>query len=56
MAGIAPLVVQTVLEAGVVAWAGWEIWKLRTPKPKDTPPPSADPPRHPVGEHGLDDR
>jgi hypothetical protein len=28
--GVAPLVAQTVLEAAVVAWAGWEIWKLRS--------------------------
>ncbi len=51
---IMPLVAQSVLEIAVVAFAGWELWKLRTPKPKD-PPPSADPPGHPVGEHGLDD-
>ena len=53
---IMPLVAQSLLELAVVAVAGWEIWKLRTPKAKDPPaPPSADPPRHPIGEHGLDD-
>ena len=51
---IMPLVAQSVLEIAVVAFAGWELWKLRTPKPK-APPPSADPPGHPIGEHGLDD-
>ncbi len=50
-----PLVAQSVLELAVVAFAGWEIWKLRTPKPKTPPPPSAGPPGHPVGEHSLDD-
>ncbi len=58
MHGWGGLIAQTVLEGAVVAWAGWEIWKLRTPKPKDAPPPSAsaDPPGHAVGEHPLDDR
>ena len=51
---IMPLVAQSVLELAVVGWAGWEIWKLRTPKPTK-PPPSADAPGHAVGEHGLDD-
>ena len=50
---IVPLVAQSGLELAVVAWAGWEIWKLRTPKAP--PPPSADAPGHAVGEHGLDD-
>ena len=56
-----PLIAQSLIEIGVVAFAGWEIWKLRTPKPKKPPPPpspdtaSADPAGHAVGEHGLDD-
>ena len=54
MAGVAPLVAQTALEAAVVAWAGWEIWKLRTPK-APAPPPSIEPARHAVGEQPLDD-
>ncbi len=62
MHGWGGLVAQTVLEGAVVAWAGWEIWKLRTPKAKDATPPcdppsaSADPAGHAVGEHPLDDR
>ena len=58
MHGWGGLIVQTVLEGAVVAWAGWQIWTLRTPKPKDAPPPSASPdaPGHAVGEHPLDDR
>ncbi len=52
-ASLMPLVAQSVLELAVVGFAGWELWKLRAPKPKD--PPSADPPGHAVGEHGLDD-
>ncbi len=55
MAGLAPLIAQTALEAGVVAWAGWELWKLRSPRPKPPPAPSADPARHPVGQQPLDD-
>ena len=51
---IMPLVAQSVLEIAVVAFAGWELWKLRTAKPKD-PQQSADPPGHAIGEHGLDD-
>ncbi len=54
MASLTPLLAQTALEVAVVAWAGWEVWKLRSPKPK--PPPSAEPPGHAVWEHGLDDR
>ena len=53
-----PLIAQSLLEIGVVAFAGWEIWKLRTPKPKAAPPPappSAEATGHAVGEHGLDD-
>ena len=33
-----PLIAQTVLEGAVVAWAGWEVWKLRAPKPPGTEP------------------
>lgn len=53
-----PLIAQSLLEIAVVAFAGWEIWKLRTPKAKPDvapPPPSADAAGHAVGEHGLDD-
>ncbi len=58
MHGWGGLVAQTALEAAVVAWAGWEIWTLRTPKRQDAPRPStqADPPGHAVGEQPLDDR
>lgn len=54
-----PLIAQTLLETAVVAWAGWEVWKLRTPRPpkaRDAPPPSAGAPGHAIGEHPLDDR
>ena len=51
---IMPLVAQSVLELAVVAFAGWELWKLRTPKVEDRPP-SGDPPGHSIREHGLDD-
>lgn len=51
-----PLIAQSLIELAVVSFAGWEIWKLRTPKPKaPPPPPSADAAGHSVGEHGLDD-
>ncbi len=53
--GIIPLIASTALEAGVVAWGGWELWKLRTPRPKPKPPPPSGAPGHAVGEHPLDD-
>ncbi len=55
-----------LFEGGGVAWAAWELWKLRPGKdgkaeetsafarrPKDIASP--EPARHPEGQHGLDD-
>ena len=57
MDGLLKLAGQSVLELAAVGWAGWELWKLRTPKAKPPPePPASGPPGHAVGEHGLDDR
>ena len=48
-----------------LAWAGWELWSVRTRKPdpaaaergtaQAAAPDSARPAGHAVGEHGLDD-
>lgn len=57
MDGLLKLAGQSVLELAAVGWAGWELWKLRTPKqkPPSAEPPSSHAPRHAVGEHPLDD-
>ena len=54
-------------EGGAVAFAAWELWKIRPGKTEKAEPPSAfsrpppksaspEPPGHPEGEHGPDDR
>ena len=50
--GLLKLAGQSVLELAAVGWAGWELWKLRTPGPKP-PAPSPPPSPHPQGRRGI---